>query len=352
MGAGRRKLNVLLVNLVVLAAGLLIVELVFGQWLRPHDRIARLNLLVNRTLSFDVTPLYRDGDGKAIYKRDQFGFRGFYPHPSRIDILTVGGSTTDQRYITEGKTWQDVLAREFRKTGKNVSVVNAGVDGQTTYGHIKNFDWWLSSVPDLRVKYFLFYIGLNDFYPAEGSPYDSLEPGQGFRSLLSENSALYHLLRPIEGSYKAWRYGIGHLRMDSSMLKWTTVARQSDHPQIMQEHLAAYQQRLEALLARSRRFGGEPICVTQSVRYFKVVDGTVVGRADTWRYRDYEINGADFYHMLGILNRRTLDVCREAGAQVVDVAGGIEWEDVDFYDPAHNTPRGAEKLGRYLYANL
>ena len=41
--------------------------------------------------------------------------------------------------------------------GKDVYVVNAGVDGQSTVGHIKNFDWWFPNIPDLKVKYFLFY---------------------------------------------------------------------------------------------------------------------------------------------------------------------------------------------------
>src|SRR5262245_29719674 len=203
MSAGRRTFRLVLVNLGVLALGVLIVELAFGQWLRPGNRIARLNLIVDKTISWDIRRLYRDGYDEAIYQRDRFGFRGSYPDPGRIDILTVGGSTTDQRYITEGKTWQDVIAREFRKAGKNVSVVNAGVDGQSTYGHLKNFDWWFPAVPDLRVKYFLFYVGINDFYvaaaDADVNPKDALRSDRTLRSILEENSALYYLRRTIDG---------------------------------------------------------------------------------------------------------------------------------------------------------
>lgn len=42
----------------------------------------------------------------------RYGFRGSYPSPGAIDMVTVGGSTTDQRFVTEGKTWQDVLTKE------------------------------------------------------------------------------------------------------------------------------------------------------------------------------------------------------------------------------------------------
>jgi hypothetical protein len=40
-------------------------------------------------------------------------------------------------------TYQARLAERFRAAGREVSVVNAGVDGQTTYGHLRNFDVWL-----------------------------------------------------------------------------------------------------------------------------------------------------------------------------------------------------------------
>jgi GDSL-like Lipase/Acylhydrolase family len=357
----RRNLKIVFVNVLFLAGGLVIVELTFGNWLRPRSRIARLNFLVNTTVMHDVTSLYRDGDRTAIYKRDGFGFRGVYPDPAHIDILTIGGSTTDQRYITEGKTWQDVLANEFRLAGRNVSVVNAGIDGQTTYGHLKDFEWWFPFVPGLRVRYFLFYVGYNDVF-LDGKPttYDAPEPRTGFRSVLFANSALYHLLHTLKGIYLARRYGLGHSpvrrnvwhsRDDFAGPDWTTVPRQREY-ELMRNRLPAYRQRLAALLERSRRFGGEPICVTQPSRYFKKVDGVVFGRADVSHFPDGEINGVDFYYLLEMMNAATLAVCRGSGAVAVDLANGVAWEDADFYDRAHNTPRGAEKIGRYLYRNL
>jgi len=131
----------LFVNFTLLVIGILVAEIFFGNWFYP-DNLNRLNIIRSRTVKYDIAGLY-DSSSKAIsITRDQYGLRGAFQLPADIDILTVGGSTTDQRYITDGKTWQDVLQQKFESIGKNVKVANAGVDGQSTFGHIKNFDWW------------------------------------------------------------------------------------------------------------------------------------------------------------------------------------------------------------------
>ena len=171
--AGRPKiLRLVLVNVALLAVALVILELAFGSWVRPN-RINRLNLVRDRTMRYDASALY-PAPNSVTYTRDAFGFRGSYDSPGEIDILTIGGSATDQRFITDGATWQDVIAREFAAEGKRVSVVNAGVDGQSTYGHIKDFEWWFPNVPGLKAKYVLFYIGANDVFKDTGSDYDDL----------------------------------------------------------------------------------------------------------------------------------------------------------------------------------
>ena len=69
-------------------------------------------------------------------------FRGNYNSTADIDILTVGGSTTKQHYIGDGFTWQDILSKNFQSHNEQISVVNAGIDGQSTFGHINNFHDW------------------------------------------------------------------------------------------------------------------------------------------------------------------------------------------------------------------
>ena len=54
-----------------------------------------------------------------------------------VKILTVGGSTTDQRYINLDSTFQSILESKINQyIDKNICIANAGVDGHTTFGHI------------------------------------------------------------------------------------------------------------------------------------------------------------------------------------------------------------------------
>jgi hypothetical protein len=136
--------RVLAFNIVLLGVGVIVLELVFGSWFHPNP-IKRLNLVRDYQRHYDATLLYA-GATDIMYTRDEWGLRGRYPALNDIDIVTLGGSATDQRYISDGKTWQDVMAREFAREGRHVSVVNAGVDGQSTLGHIKDFDWWFPTI--------------------------------------------------------------------------------------------------------------------------------------------------------------------------------------------------------------
>ena len=92
------------------------------------------------------------------------GISGKYDSVDNIDIITIGGSTTDQRYIADSLTFQRVLQKEFLNSGRNISIANAGIDGQSTIGHINNFYWWFPYINNLRADYFLFFIGINDYH--------------------------------------------------------------------------------------------------------------------------------------------------------------------------------------------
>lgn len=354
-GRGRRLAGIVAVNLAVLVVGLVLVELFFGGWLRPSS-MNRLNLVRGRVLKFSTAHLYPSETGVATYTRDAWGLRGRFTQPSEISLLTVGGSTTDQRYISDGSTWQDVLEDSLRASGRAITVGNAGVDGQSTFGHLKNFEWWFPHVPGLKPRWILFYVGVNDFYKEAGSRFDDLVTPSGRRTLknvLHEKSAIYGMVYTAWGLYQsAVRHHAGHGRTDFGALEWTTQPTRDDHPELMRRHLDSYRARLRALLARTREFGAEPILVTQPARWFKVVDGEVRGVAELANYADVRINGVDRWRMMRLQDGVTCEVAAEFGAPCLDLGGDASWTDDDFYDAAHMTPAGARKLGEKLAASL
>ena len=347
-------LKILTVNAVLLSVGIGIIELAFGGWWDTR-RLNRLHLFKNRDLNYDVSHLYKDPNPIITYSRDEYGIRGTHASPDRIDILTVGGSTTDQRYIRDGETWQDVLQKRLGSTGETVIVANAGVDGQSTFGHIKNFKWWFPHIPDLTPHIILFYIGLNDFHIDAGYSYDDLLGGEQSFNLsrsIKENSALWNLARTIHGTWKAMVVKkIGHRSIDFKGQRWTRQTLQDDY-KFMQPRLNAYAERLRILSDLTQDFGAQPIFVSQPSRRYRFTPDGIEGHRSLISYEDHQINGLDYYHMMRQLNNVTKAVAIEKGALFVDLASHAAWADTDFYDFSHMTPQGAEKVGTLLYGAL
>ena len=94
------------------------------------------NILRNFHYEFDIKGLYklRDSDETSvIYNRNKFGLRDDCSTTSNIDMLTIGGSTTDQRYVKLEDTFQKVLEERISEyIGRKVCVSNAGVDGHSS----------------------------------------------------------------------------------------------------------------------------------------------------------------------------------------------------------------------------
>ena len=74
-----------------------------------------------------------------------------------IDFLVLGGSTTEEKFIDDNDTWTEKLEKKFIKDGKDIEVVNAGIDGQSTIGHIYNFEKWFPHIKNLNPKFIIFY---------------------------------------------------------------------------------------------------------------------------------------------------------------------------------------------------
>jgi len=315
-------------------------------------------------MNFDVSTLYDSPDNVIRYTRDRFGLRGPYTDPSTIDILTVGGSTTDQMYINDGETWQDVIKSEFLSIGKAINIANAGVDRQTTYGHIKNFDWWFPYIPDLHSKYVLFYIGINDFHrdihlnlfnKNVNYSYDNLlGKKKTLFDYIEENSALFHLWRVIKGSYQARVISqLSQRYIDFSKVDYTDKPLSGDYKKTMAPLLAAYERRLRMLGDKTKEFNAIPIFVTQVSRYYKISKGKVFGVDHPNKRGDFVYNGVDFYYMLQLMNEKTIEICKSIdGCIPIDFANNISFEDDDFYDFFHATPGGAKKVGQYLFTCL
>lgn len=350
----KQILAVLAVNILLLAAGIVAVELIFGGWLDARQ-LNRLNLLKDRVYKHDVSALYSADPPVITYTRDRYGLRGAYGSPDRIRILTVGGSTTDQRHIRDGETWQDVLQRTFAKAGLNVAVANAGVDGQSSFGHIANFKWWFPDIPGLAPEFILYYVGLNDYHKDSADRFDQYVADGASPSIterIRDNSATWHLLKTLQGVYKAMVVSkIGHQRVKFGEVKWVRDRLQNDYG-FLAPRLDAYAGRLRMLADLTRKAGATPVFVSQPSRHYRFAAGGVEGQSGESSIDGRRINGADFREVMMRMDGVARAVAAEKGAIFVDLASRGEWVDADFYDFVHMTPQGAEKVGKFLFEAL
>ena len=344
-------LKIVGINLALLLAVAVAAELIFGGWLAgPGYRT--LNLPRNVARTFDVSTLY-PGGGIAAYTRDEHGLRGKYADLSKINVLTVGGSTTNQLYIDDAETWDAIMARLFVEAGRPRTVVNAGVDGQSTRGHLRLFDRWFPLIPGLKARYVLAYVGINDAYVDADIDSDTLQaadPLRRIRHLFANHSAIYGVYDIVRGMVRADRAKLIHGAGRVDRKTWVDWGPASPPPPPAPEKaadVAAYEKRLTDLVGRIRAFGAEPILATQPTAWFRVRDGRVQviagddGRPDPASY----LSIAPF-------NAATRKVAAATGAILLDVAAEVEFDDADFYDWIHSSPAGAAKIGRFMFEKL
>ena len=203
-----KYLKIIIVNFLSFITLALIVEITFGYWfdkdnLGPYMREHRMKKNL-------YTLKMNNEEYKYIYKRNYFGFRGEEISPEKIEAVIIGGSTTDERYKPEEFTITGYLNKNLKENGIDIKIINAGIEGQSTRGHLSNFQDWFPRLKGFAPKYILFYVGIND----TGSSYKDIgynnatdgfvinpNKSESFRDNIKSRSILYDLLRKTKHKY-------------------------------------------------------------------------------------------------------------------------------------------------------
>lgn len=106
------------------------------------------------------------------------------------------------------------------------------------------------------------------------------------------------------------------------------------------------------MLQKIRELGATPILVTQASMMCRYVDGRTLGSPEIMTVDGKEMNGLDFCRLKSLVDKETISACREAGGICIDLAAELNLGEPDFYDYYHNTPRGAARIGHFLYSRL
>ncbi len=192
----KNLLVLLSIILFLIVLGLVVFELIFSN-LIIESKWRKANY-INIIRNYKSISKVRDENNSEYlisYTRDEYGLRGSCKYDGNIDILVMGGSTTDQRYISDENTFQELLQEQLSsRLKKDICIFNAGVDGHSTFGHILSFDNWFDLIPDFNPKIFILYVGINDAAFRDTRTFKDIKTSQDLSLLEKMLTIIYFIL--------------------------------------------------------------------------------------------------------------------------------------------------------------
>lgn len=290
------------------------------------------------------------------HTKNSLGFRG--PEPPRdwdrqLTVLTIGGSTTECLFLSDGRTWTDEFARRLATIRPDSWVNNAGLDGQSTFGHLVLLR---DVVSELKPRYALFLIGINDVARDRANTYDTaLAPPErsaahAVWTWAADHSEVAALTQNLIRAGRARRAGFGHSEID--LRRERTLAMDPDVIEAAtQKHRAtyvpAYRDRVRQIVAACRSAHIEPVLITQPALFGDTIDPTTGVNLATVQSSG-GANGLMDWRLLELYNDATRQVGRALNAGVIDLAHELPKDSRLFYDYLHYTNEGAARVGEIV----
>ena len=355
-------INKSLKNIGVLLGGCLVALAVLEVLLRVYNpleirfRPDRIVLPVNKRYVIDNAGKFTKLPPATIHTKNRLGFRGQAPPRDFRDyltILTIGGSTTECFYLSDGRTWPDLLGENLSREFNRVWVNNAGLDGATTYRHLILMEDY---VVKLRPKVVLFLMGINDVGAGDIA---AAEQRRGhdlrhrWRALLYR-SEVYALGQNLSRYFMAQSRGLHHTQVDLRTAGTLANIPESTAEQTLKgyeiDSLPFFAARLSMLVKVCRDHGIEPVLITQPTLYGPGVD-PVTG-VDLSAVKVGDSNGRLMFQVIELYNGVTRRVAQKDGARLIDLARELPRNSAYYYDFLHYTEPGAAEVAGIVDAQL
>jgi hypothetical protein len=338
--------------------GVLLVEGLL-QILKNEDgwgKTREANILRNIEFQYNIENIYNSDNSLVSYVRNNHGLRDSCTTVKEIEILTIGGSTTDLRFVAFEDTYQKVMENRLIAMNPNFGcVTNAGIDAQSTRGHIFSFEHWFPLIPNLKPSYVLFYVGINDAnfnknFPVQvkgaSSEFIFLE-SRGLKGwfkqfeIVNRLLPLYRYLRQSRENSEVIFAKHGRARYTEENYIVTSLNKNTER--LSRKNADAFKERFELLLSYVERMGATPICVTQPHRYVMRKNGARYGIASVFG-KKLEFSGLDYDYSIQELNTVMASLC---GDNLLDLYN-FNFEDEHFYDGVHTTALGSIEIGNAM----
>jgi GDSL-like Lipase/Acylhydrolase family len=292
------------------------------------------------------------------------GFRGAEPPvdlAKTLGLVAIGGGTTESLYVSDGKTWPELVGRALGPCLAPLWINNAGLDGHSTFGHRLLLE---RRIAGLRPKVALFLIGLDDAGRHEPTAADGDFVAGGGRETAWGKSAAWMAERSaiVSTALNVLRDRQAHKLVRVQPLfqvRWAPVLTPDpgESRALMALHgsryVPAYASRVADLVLRCRGLGIEPVLITQPALYGNVVDPETkvfLGTLEVDPERG--LHGALAWSILELYNDAVRRIGREQGVLVVDLAREMPKSSRLFYDFVHFNNDGSRVVAEIVANRL
>lgn len=352
---------------VVLVAGGVIVALLIAEVaLRIHNpfgfrmRGNSLVLPVNETYIIE-DPGIRGLEGldtRIEHRKNGLGFRGeALPEDfgARLTVIAVGGSTTESFYISDGKTWPDLLAQGLRPGFPELWLNNAGLDGHSSWGHILLVRDYLVA---LRPDVVLLLVGVNDLFAEGPNQFDRAAAGSLWGRLADYSEVASTVLNLYRARQTAKMTALGTIPKPNDLRQFPRRAIAAAGIDVLMREaepgLAAYRGRLDEILDMLMEAGTMPVLITQPSLLGPVTDpadevdlGLI--EVNMW---GRNLNGQAVWSLLEAYNDVTRAIAGERGVALIDLAAEMPKSRRYFYDFFHFNNEGSARVATILGERL
>ena len=327
---------------------IIILELFLGSWF--NDKFQNLLLSernINKIYNFD----FKYHKGYSIYKRDGQGFRiKNNVNYNNIDVLFLGGSTINQKFLNYDETIVGILNEKFFKE-KNIEALNAGIDGMSIIGHLNSFEPWLDKIDNLRPKYYIYFIGYNDHLrftvddPNYSMDMDDLHNPLKTLAHIQSKSFLINGLKKL----KVYLFQKYDLKIGINKLNKRTIVyfdqRTTNEFNSWNKTSIKYENLTLNNKISYEKFKSDYLLLLQKLTQ-KVLDRN----AKIIYINQTSGQGLNFIQF--VIANSIIEHCEKFKLKCINFAKDNDLDFYDFYDNAHLNKKGALKAASFLNKNL
>ena len=235
---------------------------------------------------------------------------------------------------------------------QDIDVVNSGIDGQSTFGHLWNFENWYSKIKNFSPNYIFFYIGINeglylpDLYGSKNQEmnFDNNQDISNFSIsnkikffIKKNNSIIYKIYTAVNDFFKNDLYVVGH---SNKRIK-NNYEVPNKKFEIDEEAKKLFLDNLNSLYKHSKEIGSIPVFITQKTLRGKKINNQI-----------FSINEYDFFSYEKNISDIIINFCESTKLYCINLNKNFDLKINYTYDLVHFSPQGSKELSKFLFNNL